>query len=58
VRLQEAARQFVVEGEAGASEIAARLGFTDQAHLVNEFRVATGLTPGSYAESLRKPFQS
>jgi hypothetical protein len=58
VRLQEAARQFAVEGEAGASEIAARLGFADQAHLVNEFRVATGLTPGGYVESLRKPFQS
>jgi hypothetical protein len=54
VRLQEAARQFAVEGEAGASQIAARLGFTDQAHLVNEFRQATGLTPGIYVESLRR----
>ncbi|GIE32659.1 hypothetical protein Ait01nite_057040 [Actinoplanes italicus] len=56
VRLQEAARQFAVEGEADASQIAVRLGFADQAHLVNEFRQATGLTPGSYIASLPKPF--
>jgi hypothetical protein len=58
VRLQEAARQFAVEGEAGAARIAARLGFTDQAHLINEFRAATGLTPGAYIASLRRPLPS
>ncbi|MEV6305563.1 helix-turn-helix domain-containing protein [Actinoplanes sp. NPDC051861] len=54
VRLQEAARQFAVDGEAGAAQIAARLGYVDQSHLVNEFRAAVGRTPGEYLKSLRR----
>jgi hypothetical protein len=54
VRLQEVARQFAVDGGSGAADIAARLGYTDQAHLVNEFRSAVGSTPGEYVRSLRR----
>lgn len=52
VRLQEVARQFAVDGEAGAAGIAARLGYADQSHLVNDFRAASGMTPGEYLRSL------
>ncbi|MEU4625015.1 AraC family transcriptional regulator [Actinoplanes sp. NPDC023801] len=49
-RLQEVARQFATGGAAAA--IAARLGYADQAHLVNDFRTAVGMTPGEYVRSL------
>ncbi|WP_328473767.1 helix-turn-helix domain-containing protein [Actinoplanes sp. NBC_00393] len=52
VRLQEVVRQFAVDGEAGAAGIAARLGYVDQSHLVNDFRAAVGMTPGEYLRSL------
>ncbi|MFC4018475.1 helix-turn-helix domain-containing protein [Micromonospora sp. GCM10011542] len=54
VRLQEVARQFATGGEAGAADIAARLGYADQSHLVNDFRAAVGITPGQYLRSLRQ----
>ncbi|MEU4690180.1 AraC family transcriptional regulator [Actinoplanes sp. NPDC023714] len=52
VRLQEAARRFASDGESGAAAIAAHLGYADQSHLINEFRAATGRTPGEYLRSL------
>lgn len=53
-RLQEVARQFATSGTAGAADIAARLGYTDQSHLVNDFRAAVGMTPGEYLRSLHR----
>ena len=53
IRLQEAAQAFVLDGEDQLTEIAIRLGFTDQAHLTKEFRDATGVTPGAYRRSVR-----
>lgn len=53
IRLQEAAQAFVLDGEDHLTEIAARLGFTDQAHLTKEFREATGVTPGAYRRTVR-----
>ncbi|MDI6098844.1 AraC family transcriptional regulator [Actinoplanes sp. NEAU-A12] len=58
VRLQEAARQFAVDGASGAADIATRLGYTDQAHLVNEFRAAVGRTPGEYVRALHRTARS
>ncbi|MEV4660038.1 helix-turn-helix domain-containing protein [Micromonospora sp. NPDC049301] len=55
VRLQEVARQFATNGAACAAEIAARLGYADQSHLVNDFRSAVGTTPGEYLRTLRRP---
>ncbi|WP_074309331.1 AraC family transcriptional regulator [Micromonospora cremea] len=55
VRLQEVARQFATNGAGCAAEIAARLGYADQSHLVNDFRSAVFTTPGEYLRTLRLP---
>lgn len=47
IRLQEVVRQLST-GYATIADVAADLGYTDQAHLTNEFRTATGMTPGAY----------
>lgn len=53
IRLQEVARLLSAPDGPSTAEIAAILGFTDQAHLVNDFRDAVGVTPGAYLRSLR-----
>lgn len=47
IRLQEVVRQLST-GHASIASVAADLGYADQAHLTNEFRSATGMTPGAY----------
>lgn len=57
-RLLEAA-EAVRDGERVSwAEVAADLGYADQAHLIRDFRAATGQTPASYASSLRSPTPS
>jgi AraC family transcriptional regulator len=46
-RLELAAR-YMLETEAPLSDIALQCGFTDQAHLGNRFREATGLSPAAW----------
>lgn len=47
-RLQEAAQRVRDDPEATMAEIAADLGYADQAHLANDFRTVLGLTPSDY----------
>ncbi|HYN66763.1 MAG TPA: helix-turn-helix domain-containing protein [Ornithinibacter sp.] len=54
VRLQEATRLLSQEPAPPLAEVAHSLGYTDQAHLTNDFRDAVGLTPGAYLAALRQ----
>jgi AraC-like DNA-binding protein len=52
-RLLDAA-EAVREGQPVSwAEIAAGLGYADQAHLITDFRAATGQTPAAYATAQR-----
>ncbi|MBX3144234.1 MAG: AraC family transcriptional regulator [Trueperaceae bacterium] len=52
IRLQEVARVLAGGEGVSAAALAVDLGYSDQAHLVNDFRLATGLTPAAYARSV------
>lgn len=54
VRLQEVVRLLSSPDAPSTSDVAATLRYTDQAHLVNDFRAAVGMTPGAYLRSLRE----
>jgi AraC-like DNA-binding protein len=56
-RLQEVARVLSLRPESEMAAIALELGYTDQAHLINDFRSAVGMTPGAYVRSLRSAVQ-
>lgn len=53
VRLQEVARVLSSRNIVDVATLAAELGYADQAHLVNDFRDAAGVTPGEYVRALR-----
>jgi AraC-like DNA-binding protein len=55
-RLELAAR-YMLETDSPLSDIALQCGFTDQAHLGNRFREATGLSPAAWRR-LRGPQES
>ena len=48
-RLQEAAYALEIDPDVDLADLAARLGWYDQAHLTNDFRKMLGETPGQYA---------
>lgn len=52
VRLQEAARLLAQPGSTPV-DVAAELGYVDQAHLTNDLRTVAGVTPAAYIRSLR-----
>ncbi|MFK4730620.1 helix-turn-helix domain-containing protein [Agromyces mediolanus] len=52
-RLQEAAERLAGEGSPPLAELAAELGYADQAHFTREFRTVIGETPGGYARAAR-----
>ncbi len=47
-RLQRLIAGIPVGGEVDWARAAFECGYFDQAHLINEFRALTGLTPGAY----------
>lgn len=52
IRLQEA-KLLLRRGESQA-DIAAAVGFSDQSHLITQFKRAFGVTPGAYAREVKK----
>ena len=54
-RLLEAAEAVRDGQRVSWAGIAAGLGYADQAHLIRDFRAATGQTPAAYADSLASP---
>lgn len=52
-RLLEAAEAVREGAPVSWAEVAASLGYADQAHLTRDFRAATGQTPAAYAEAQR-----
>ncbi|WP_210505798.1 AraC family transcriptional regulator [Naasia sp. SYSU D00057] len=53
IRLQEVARLLASEPEVDLAVLSAELGYTDQAHLIRDFREVAGTTPGTYRRSLQ-----
>jgi len=47
-RVQEAAMCLLAGERVDFAELALRCGYVDQAHLIREFKLQTGLTPGQY----------
>jgi AraC-like DNA-binding protein len=48
-RLQNAALEIETRPDIDFADLAVRLGWYDQAHFINDFRVMLGCTPGEYA---------
>ncbi|MBL4636144.1 MAG: helix-turn-helix transcriptional regulator [Kofleriaceae bacterium] len=44
--------QWITAGTIPNADVAVLAGYYDQAHMVNEFRQLSGMTPGAYAKSL------
>jgi AraC-like DNA-binding protein len=51
-RLHEAAAQLAAGGETSWAQLAAQLGYFDQAHFVKDFKTMVGQTPAAYARGL------
>lgn len=53
-RLQEAAERLRTDPDATLADVAADLGYSDHAHLANDFRSVLGLTLGDYRRRVRE----
>ncbi len=56
-RFQEVVRKFAAGGPVDFADVAAAGGYCDQAHLANEFRAFSGISPGAWL-SAERPFQN
>ena len=54
-RVQEAAERLLAGEEVDFAELALTCGYVDQAHLIREFKLQTGATPGQYARRCAEP---
>lgn len=54
-RLQNAALEIETDPDVDFADLAARLGWYDQAHFSNDFRTLLGSTPGQYAARYGQP---
>ena len=52
VRIRQAQR--LIAGGKSLAQVAAEVGFSSQSHLTNRFKQIIGVTPGQYAQELRK----
>lgn len=54
-RLQEAAEQLRSDPDTDVAAVATRFGYSDHAHLANDFRTVLGLTPSGYRRGAGAP---
>ncbi len=54
LRVRRLLRHIDVHGQIGWTELAASLGWFDQAHLIRDFKRHTGVTPSQYQDTLRR----
>lgn len=54
IRMQQTAQAIATSGDEELAGVAVQLGYADQAHLISDFRAATGTTPGAYRRELRR----
>lgn len=52
-RFEKIRERLMADPDASLSDLAREFGFTDQAHLVNDFKTFSGKTPGDFAVSMR-----
>jgi len=54
----EKAKQMIIQGELTLTEIAHQLNYSSVAHLSNQFKKTTGLTPSAFQRIIKKKSQS
>jgi len=53
-RLHEAAEQLAANEQGSQAKLALKLGYSDQAHFVRDFKAIVGVSPAAYTRAVRK----